>query len=76
MAGGVAGQCATLKPISKTQSPLTRRSDLLRIVPSLNGATLVNKTVIASEAKQSISDPMVRSFVMAGLVPAIHVFLA
>jgi hypothetical protein len=60
---------------------------LLRIVPSLNAATLVNETVIASEAtcppklnerrrKQSISDPMIRFFVMAGLVPAIHVFLA
>jgi hypothetical protein len=55
MGGGVAGHDATLKPISNTQSPLTRRSDVLRIVMSLNSeAALGKKAVIASEAKQSI----------------------
>src|SRR6478609_4391078 len=55
MVGGVAGQCATLKPIPKTQSPLTRRSDLLRIVPSLNSeAALDIRAVIASNLRSVI----------------------
>src|SRR3981189_2592908 len=36
MRGGVAGRCARSKRGSMSQSPLIRRSEVLRIVPSLN----------------------------------------
>src|SRR5438105_10844427 len=50
MRGGVAGRRLTLKHRSISQSPLIRRSDVLRIVPGLNGGAVTARKVVIPRA--------------------------